>query len=88
MAHIKQGGDLPHWRRDGRELFYQGADGRIMAVDVQTEGGFHAGQPKALFDVHNASWDVTGDGKKFLVAKPVGQSTPEPFRVVLHWQGN
>lgn len=32
------GGVLPRWRRDGKELFYVGADRRLMAVDVTATG--------------------------------------------------
>jgi hypothetical protein len=28
----------PEWRRDGKELFYISAGGKLMAVDVTTEG--------------------------------------------------
>src|SRR5713226_6400317 len=30
------GGNRPVWRRDGRELFYIAADGKLMAVEVKT----------------------------------------------------
>jgi Tol biopolymer transport system component len=32
------GGMQPEWRRDGKELFYIAADGKLMAVDVMTDG--------------------------------------------------
>jgi hypothetical protein len=42
----------PEWRRDGKELFYLSGDGKIMAVDVATDGAeFAAGVPLELFDV-------------------------------------
>jgi hypothetical protein len=33
------GGCQPHWRKDGKELFYLALDGKLMTVDVTTDGG-------------------------------------------------
>ncbi len=44
------GGSEPHWRRDGRELYYLAPDGKLMAVEVKTGSAFQAGVPRALFD--------------------------------------
>jgi len=48
------GGSRPAWSRDGKELYFIGLDGKLMAVDVKSGpgGGFEAGGPKALFDPH------------------------------------
>jgi Tol biopolymer transport system component len=44
------GGDEPLWRRDGKELFYVAADGKLMAAEVnQSASTFQAGVPKPLF---------------------------------------
>jgi len=47
------GGSLPHWRHDGKELFYLGPTEMaygIFAVDVRGDGAaFQAGVPKRLF---------------------------------------
>ena len=44
------GGELPRWRRDGKELFYHFGN-TFFAVDVKTEGAsFEAGIPRPLFD--------------------------------------
>jgi hypothetical protein len=52
----KEGGWQPHWRHDGRELFYLSLDGTLMAVEVKgnanaaTNGTvFDFGPPRALF---------------------------------------
>jgi Tol biopolymer transport system component len=34
------GGNLPTWNPDGGELFYVGLDEALMAVPVETDGGF------------------------------------------------
>ena len=93
---ISTGGGLqPRWRRDGRELYYFAADGKLMAVEVTTFPRFEAAIPKALFPIDASpaaasarSWDVTPDGSRFIVAarKPGGQSSANAFTVLLNWQ--
>jgi Tol biopolymer transport system component len=91
------GGTQPRWRRDGKEIFYIAADGKVMAVDVKTAPKFEAGAPKALFNPRIVNlipftyfrYDVTGDGKRFLVNSFGGaaESSPSaPITVVLNWQ--
>ena len=79
------------WRRDGRELFYLSPDGAAMSVEVRAGRTFHAGTPKRLFKVPNGVlfWDVSSDGKRFLMAAPPStptMSAQPPFIVVLNWQ--
>jgi Tol biopolymer transport system component len=83
----KDGGGTPLWRRDGKELFYLGADRNAMAVEVGTSGGFRAGIPKALFKVPTGVffWDVSADGQRFLMAAPSAARSQPPFTVVLNW---
>jgi Tol biopolymer transport system component len=87
----KDGGTTPIWRGDGKELFYLSAvGGMAMAVDVDTKGVFQAGIPKPLFKVPAGVlfWDVSSDGKRFLMAAPSGASAANqpPYVVVLNWQ--
>jgi WD40-like Beta Propeller Repeat len=88
------GGGQPRWRGDGRELFYLARDGRLMAVQVDTTHGFHAGQPQPLFQTtlpftaKNApesrnTYSVTPDGQRFLLNEPVGGDTP--ITILLNW---
>ena len=94
----KGGGGQPRWRRDGKELFYISADSKLMAVEVATASGtFQAGIPKALFaapiwggsTVNVTRYDVTADGKKFLInslPKVTASAHESPITVVLNWQ--
>jgi serine/threonine protein kinase/Tol biopolymer transport system component len=86
----KDGGANALWRHDGKELFYLSPDGTAMAVDVSAGGVFQAGIPKPLFKVPAGVlfWDVSADGKRFLMAAPSGASAAvqPPFTVVLNWQ--
>jgi hypothetical protein len=90
------GGVAPRWRADGKELYYISADSRMMAVEVSTSPVFKAGIPKALFKApiwrggtsHNATpYDVTADGKKFLIDSvgEGGPAPPAPITVVMNW---
>ena len=88
------GGMQPEWRRDGKELFYISADGKLTAVPVTTDGAtFSAGTPHALFDVevpepnapYPTDYAVTADGQRFLVNTVVDQPTRPALTVILNW---
>jgi Tol biopolymer transport system component len=88
------GGTQPEWRRDGKELFYISADGKLTAVPVTTDGAtFGAGTSHALFDVevpepnppYPTDYAVTADGQRFLVNTVVDQPTRPALTVILNW---
>src|SRR6266403_4820232 len=88
------GGQEPRWRRDGKELFYLSAEGKMMAVTVNTGAGFEAGSPVALFQPHRRqpvsaqdffSYDVSGDAQRFLIATRVDEANAAPPSVFLNW---
>ena len=88
------GGQEPRWRQDGKELFYLSPDGKMMAVDVKTGMSFEAGAPKALFQTHRRqpvsaqdvfSYDLSGDGQRFLVITKVDEGKTAPLAVMLNW---
>lgn len=86
---ISQGGGLlAAWRGDSREVFYIANDGTIMAVPISTIGaGLQHGMPVALFKgpVSPMGWDVSADGKRFLLAIPITETAQAPFTVMLNW---
>ena len=63
------GGRTPLWRGDGKEIFYMGPDGMATALEVKTAPAFRTGTPRPLFAVPTGVlfWDVTPDGKRFLM---------------------
>jgi Tol biopolymer transport system component len=81
------GGIRPVWSRDGRDLYYYSADGKIMAVPITPGAQFRFGVPKPLFEVRietaPVGFDVSGDGR-FLLPLPMPQSS-ELMNVVLNW---
>ncbi|HEX7697434.1 MAG TPA: hypothetical protein VF394_08555 [Candidatus Acidoferrum sp.] len=88
------GGQEPRWRQDGKELFYLSAEGKMMAVTVNTGASFEAGSPVALFQTHRRqpvsaqdffSYDVSGDAQRFLIATRVDEANAAPPSVFLNW---
>ena len=90
------GGTRSAWARNGRELFYLDESNTLIAVPVQTSGAtFSAGKPAKVFDAKYStplpprSYDVSPDGKRFLMLKDSAAGDPNatPLRMVLveHW---
>ena len=68
----RNGGRTPLWGRDGKEIFYLTADGMATAMEVSAGGSFQAGTSKSLFQAPAGVlfWDVSPDGKRFLMPVP------------------
>jgi eukaryotic-like serine/threonine-protein kinase len=81
-------GIRPLWRGDGKELYY-GSGSTIMAVDIRTEPAFQSGTPHALFRVSAFSpafeFNVSRDGKRFLLPTLVSSDASEPVTVLVNW---
>jgi len=87
------GGQEPVWNPRGGQLFYR-SESKIMEVDVEKKSEFSAGKPRMLFEgpylPTGASfpyYDVSPDGQRFLMLKPVDLQTPVPtqINVILNW---
>ncbi len=79
------GGVDPHWRRDGRELYYR-SGGKLMAVDVTLGAEVKAGTPRELFPLSSLfNLEVTGDGQRFLLMTSAADASVPLFTVVLNW---
>jgi eukaryotic-like serine/threonine-protein kinase len=91
------GGMQVVWSRNGQELFYLGLNGGVMTAAVGTGTAWSNGTPAKLFDdpyFHgNAagvgrSYDVTPDGRRFLMIKQRDGSDSQEgtaFVVVQNW---
>ena len=87
------GGVEPKWRRDGRELYYLGMDGKLMSVAISGPP-FIAGRPVELFQTpltvsraqptRDRRYDVTPDGR-FLMVVPGATGAPTPYSVIVNW---
>jgi Tol biopolymer transport system component len=87
------GGSEPRWRGDGKEIFYVGPTGMLMAVPVDTKGTFSTGPHAPLLQTYRRaplastdlfSYDVSKDGKRFLVNRHVKPDHVMPLTIVLH----
>jgi hypothetical protein len=76
---------------DGKELFYLTTDRKLMAVEVKSGASFEFSAPRNVFDLQSISgiswsgYDVTRDGKKFLVVTESEVTAAAPFTVGLNW---
>jgi len=92
-----EGGADPLWSRDGKELFYRNGN-KMMVVAVATQPTFRASRPNTLWEgayyhglgsscgmpgAGEANYDVTGDGRRFLMVKDVAQDTVSTRIVVV-----
>jgi Tol biopolymer transport system component len=85
------GGAQPHWRRDGKELFFMAPDRKLMAVDVKLGSTFEMGTPAPLFQTQVSGstspnrYDTSANGQRFLVNSSVQESVRTPLVVILNW---
>jgi serine/threonine-protein kinase len=93
-----EGGTDAVWRPKGGELYYREGD-KMMMVQVNTSGSFHASRPKLLWTgryahglgsqcgppgTTSSNYDVTADGQRFLMIK-TDEIAPTKINVVLNW---
>ena len=90
------GGQMPVWSRNGRELFYAARNGTLMSVALRPDGGrLEAGEPQPLFPLqfdlsgeltwHLLPYGVTPDGERFLVIRRAPGVEPDGVVVVSNW---
>ena len=92
------GGLQPMWARNGKELFFIGADNTLMSVTVDTNAAtWPTTTPMKLFDVARyypsntarRQYDIALDGQRFLMIKAGGTSeqtaAPPSIIVVQNW---
>ncbi len=85
------GGDEPAWSPAGGELFYREGP-KMLAVDIAAGPTFRAGQPHALFQNETArgsrqarDYDVSADGRRFLMIRLGYAGAADRIDVVLDW---
>jgi len=79
-------GEQPHWRRDGKELFYTDKKGGIMAAEVDGSGtDFKIGTVKPLFQSRGGLHDVSADGQRFLINTVKASASDAPITLVMNW---
>jgi Tol biopolymer transport system component len=82
----RNGGAIPRWRGDGKELFFYYPAGTYMSVDITLAPAFQFGAEKRLFPALSGNvYDVAADGKRLLLADVLDTDTAaNPIIVVLN----
>jgi len=80
-------GFTPRWRRDGKEIFYvEPGKSALMAVTVATHPAFSSATPVQLFQKASLpNYDVSSDGKRFIVLEKPPAGPPLTIHVVENW---
>jgi Tol biopolymer transport system component len=89
------GGANAAWSADGRTLFYNSPDDRLLSVPLKVDGDrLEAGEPKAMFALGGSSsyngaayWEPIGNGERFVVLRST-QVTGRDNRIniLVNWQ--
>jgi Tol biopolymer transport system component len=80
------GGNGPRWRQD-KNIYYV-EERKLMTVSVTTRPEFSPGAPAALFEkrsVQFLQYDVSPDGKRFVILERPGGEPPLSIHVVHNW---
>jgi Tol biopolymer transport system component len=86
------GGAEARWGSDGREVLYRRGDS-VFAVAVTRGTAVVAGAEQFLFagryqGLTETRYDVTRDGRKFVMVRLAGESRGTSLHVVMNWFGN
>ena len=80
------GGSLPRWSRDGKELYFIAPDQKLMAVEIKS-GPSEKSAPKSLFPTRlpvNGRYDVSKDGR-FLIPTLLDSPGTVPMTAIVNW---
>ena len=89
------GGGYPRWRKDGRELYYLSADGRLMALAFTPGTTPTIGAPTSLFEAAvfahvnrglgaEFEYDVNAEGSRFLINRLIVPGDPS-MTIIVNW---
>jgi len=87
----RDGGWAPKWRGDGQEMFFLALDGTMMSATITPGKELQASVPRPLFPTQllrgadRHTYDVTKDGKRFLVRVPDQKQITTPLTMVVSW---
>ena len=91
----KAGGSQPRWRSDGKELFFLDPERILMSVAVSAKPEFRVSEPQRLFQTYQSvkvvygqgfGYDVSPDGRRFLVNSGAPAPPAREINVLLNWQ--
>jgi Tol biopolymer transport system component len=90
VAVSSSGGNHPRWRGDGQELFYVANDQTLISVQLhESPQEFHVLSTRPLFRLqlpdNIGHYDVSRDGKRFLVNVRTQKEQDAPLMIVTNW---
>jgi len=88
------GGADSRWSPDGRELHYVANDRQMMVVTISTQPVIRASVPVPVFDTGLETlwqdtrnhYDITPDGRRFVLLAPAADRRASPFTVLVNWR--
>lgn len=78
------GGVNPHWRGDGKELYFV-SHSKLMAVSVTLGAEVQSGTPQPLFEIEGGVYAPNKDGQRFLTKVITEKAPIPPISVVQNW---
>ena len=78
------GGRAPRWDPTGGSLYYLEED-RLVAVPLSSSTGLRLGSGQVLFQTAARVFDVSPDGRRFVLVLPNPDLVPLGIRVILDW---
>jgi Tol biopolymer transport system component len=86
VAVSTAGGGGPVWSPDGRQLYYLSADRTLMVAALQAgKDGLAVSKTEALFKIDSGVFDVSHDGKQFLVFRDVEDQPISNITLISNW---
>lgn len=93
------GGGFARWSRDGKEIFFVDAQGRLVVTPVRPGPRFEVGEAKVLFPLQGFladafrpgganqgyPYDVTPDGQRFVTIRLPAEMPRASLTVLAHW---
>ena len=88
------GGNDPRWSPDGRSLHFVAYDRQMMVAPVTVKPSIRTGPVRALFDTGlemlwqdtRNHYDITPDGRRFILLTPETNRREASFTLILEWQ--
>jgi eukaryotic-like serine/threonine-protein kinase len=82
-------GTVGNWRDDGREIVFQGLDGKMLAIDVKYGTTIEPGIPRLLFQgpstVIGSRFAMSNDGQLFIFPQAPQSGDRPSVTTVLNW---
>jgi serine/threonine-protein kinase len=84
------GGSLPTWNRNGRELFFIDTRAHLVGVTIQPAASFAFSKPTVLLDLSDTvavlrNYDFAPDGSRAVIIKQARMRGATQFNIVENW---